>query len=136
MKLLLPHPYPELHPLARLRVWHRLLAALAVGAVIAFALPAALWETRLLGGWLGGSLCYLGVVWIGVGRLDAKHTRLRAASYDPGTATLYAVVVATAFVSLVGVLLVTDAARALTGAARWLHIALALATLTATWLLI
>ena len=86
MKLLL-HPYPALHPLARLRVWHRLLAALAVGAVIAFALPAALWETRLLGGWLGGSLSYLGVVWIGVGRLDAKHTRLRAASYDPGTAT-------------------------------------------------
>ena len=136
MKLLLPHPYPELHPLARLRVWHRLLAAIAVSAAIAFAAPAALWETRLLAGWLGGCLTYLGIVWIGVGQLNAAHTRLRAASYDPGTATLYAVVVATAFVSLVGVLLVTDAARTLTGAARWLHIALALATLTATWLLI
>jgi uncharacterized membrane protein len=96
----------------------------------------ALWETRLLAGWLGGCLTYLGIVWIGVGQLNAAHTRLRAASYDPGTGALYALVVVTAFVSLVGVLLVTDAARTLTSAARWLHIALALATLVATWLLI
>ncbi len=136
MKLLLLHPHPALHPLARLRAWHRLLVATALGAATALATPAALWETWLLAGWLAGSLSYVAIVWVGVGRLDAAHTRLLAGSYDPGTGALYAVVVATCFVSLGGVLLVTDAARALAGPARWLHIALALATLAATWLLI
>lgn len=31
MKFLLPLPHRELHPLARLRAWHRLLAATAIG---------------------------------------------------------------------------------------------------------
>lgn len=136
MKFLLPHPHPTLHPLARLRAWHRVLAAAAVGAVAAVLLPAVLWETWLMAGWLAGSLAYLAIVWVGVGRLDAAHTRLLAGSYDPGTRALYGVVVAACFVSLGGVLLVTDAARALTGPARGLHIALALAALAATWLLI
>lgn len=136
MKFLLPHPHPNLHPLARLRAWHRLLLALAAGSAAATATPAALWEIRLLTGWLAGSLAYLALVWLGVGRLDPTHTRLRASSYDPGTRALYVVVVAACFVSLGVVLLVTDAARTLTGVARWLHIALALAALTTTWLLI
>ncbi|KAB2319884.1 DUF1345 domain-containing protein [Betaproteobacteria bacterium SCN1] len=136
MKYLRLHPHPALHPLARLRAWHRVLAAAAVGTIAALLLPATLWETWLMAGWLAGSLAYLGIVWIGVGRLDAAHTRLLAGSYDPGTRALYAVVVAACFASLGGVLLVTDAARALAGPARGLHIALALATLAATWLLI
>lgn len=136
MKSLLLHPHPALHPLARLRAWHRLLLSALAGTAVVAVTPAALWETQLLAGWLTGALIYLGLVWLGVGRLDAAHTRLRAASYDPGTRALYAVVVAACFVSLGGVLLVTDAARALTGAARWLHIALALVALAATWLLI
>lgn len=136
MKCLLPYPHTALHPLARLRAWHRLLAATAVGTLVSAAVPAALWETWLLAGWLAGSLSYIGIVWIGVGRLDATRTRLRAASYDPGTGALYAVVIAACFASLGGVLLVTDAARALAGPARWGHIALALAALGATWLLI
>jgi uncharacterized membrane protein len=135
MKYLL-HPHPALHPLARLRAWHRVLAAAAIGIAAALLLPAAPWKTGLMTGWLAGSLAYLGIVWGGVGRLDAAHTRLLAGSYDPGTRALYAVVVAACFVSLGGVLLVTDAARALGGPARGLHIALALTALAATWLLI
>ncbi len=136
MKLLLPLPHRELHPLARLRAWHRLVAACAAGLATGVAMSDALWETRLLGGWLAGALVYLVVAWWGVGRLDAAQTRLCASSFDPGVTALYAMVVAASWVSLVGVLLVTHAARQLEGFARWGHIGLAFAALAATWLLI
>lgn len=135
MKLLLPFPHPNLHPLARLRAWHRLLLAMLAGALATGLLPLVLWEARLLAGWLTGTLTYLVIAWWGVGRLDAVHTRLRASSFDPGSAALYALIVASSWVSLGGVLLVTDAARTLAGVARWAHIGLALAALAATWLL-
>lgn len=110
--------------------------AAATGAAVALLTPARFWETRMLTGWLIGAVSYLAVVWLGVGSLDAVHTRLRAVRYDPGNRALYAVVVAACFVSLGGVLLVTDASRAMSGAARWWHIVLALTALAATWLLI
>lgn len=136
MKLLLPFPHPNLHPLARLRAWHRLLVAAAAGALATALLPLPLWEARVLAGWLAGTLVYLVIVWWGVWRLDAAHTRLRASSFDPGSAALYALIVVTSWVSLGGVLLMIDAARTLAGVARWAHIGLALAALAATWLLI
>ena len=136
MKFLLPIPHRELHPLARLRAWHRLLAAFAAGLLTGAVMADALWETRLLAGWLAGALTYLFVVWWGVGRLDAAQTRLRASSLAPGMAALYALIVAASWVSLMGVLLVTHAARQLDGFARWGHIGLAFMTLAATWLLI
>ncbi len=125
-----------LHPLARLRAWHRLFAATLCGVLAASAVPDVLWETRLLTGWLTAALLYLGLVWWGVGRLDGAATRLRATAYDPGSLALYTLVVAVSFVSLAGVFLVTDAARDMSGLARWGHIALALAALAVTWLLI
>lgn len=136
MKLLLPLPHTTLHPLARLRAWHRLLLAALAGALAAVLLPLTLWDARLLAGWLTGSLTYLVIVWWGVGRLDAAHTRLRASSFDPGSTALYVLIIITSWVSLGGVLLVTDAARTQVGLARWTHIGLALATLAGTWLLI
>lgn len=136
MKLLLPLPHDNLHPLARLRAWHRLLLAGLAGALATTLMPLGLWEARLLAGWLAGTLTYLVIVWWGVGRLNAEHTRLRASSFDPGNTALYALIVITSWVSLGGVLLVTDAARTLAGLARWTHIGLALAALAASWLLI
>lgn len=132
----LPFPHRTLHPLARLRAWHRVLAGTVAGTLAAALAPLALWEARLLAGWLAGAATYLVIVWWGVGRLDAQHTRLRASGFDPGAAALYALIVVSSWVSLGGVLLVTDAARSLAGAARWAHIGLALATLAATWMLV
>lgn len=125
-----------LHPLARLRAWHRLLLATACGLAVFMLSGPDFWETRLLAGWVTGAAFYLTVVWWGVGRLDPGHTRLRATAYDPGSVGLYILVVAACWVSLAGVLLVTDAARAMTSWARWGHIGLALAALLLTWLLI
>lgn len=136
MKFLLPYPHRELHPVARLRAWHRLSLALTLGVLGAASTYADVWETRLLTGWLAGSLAYLLLVWWGVGRLDTGHTRLRATSEDPGATALYIALVAASWVSLIGVLLVTDAAKTSTGMVRGLHIVLALGTLASTWLLI
>lgn len=136
MKLLLPLPHASLHPLARLRAWHRLLAASLTGTLVALFTESQLWETRLLSGWLAACLVYLFIVWWGVGRLDAAQTRLRASSLDPGSTALYFVIVAISWVSLVGVLMVTDSAKTHFGLDRWLHIGLALATLAASWMLI
>ncbi|MHB1092327.1 DUF1345 domain-containing protein [Thiobacillus sp.] len=136
MKLLLPYPHRELHPIARLRAWHRLFLALALGLVAAESTRADLWETRLLIGWVTGSLTYLLLVWWGAGRLDPARTRLRASSEDPGASALYVVLIAASWVSLLGVLLVTDSARTSVGVARGLHIGLALGALASTWLLI
>ena len=85
---------------------------------------------------LAGCLVYLVIVWWGVGQLDAAQTRLRASSLDPGSTALYYLIIAIAWVSLVGVLLVTDSAKSQMGLLRWLHITLALATLATSWLLI
>ncbi len=128
-------PLSGLHPLARLRAWHRVLLAALCALLVAAVSGAALWETRLLVGWLAGTSLYLTIVWWGVGRLDANATRLRATAYDPGNVALYSLMLAASFVSLAVVLLVADAAHAMTGWARWGHIALALAALTTTWLL-
>jgi uncharacterized membrane protein len=136
MKLLLPLPHRDLHPLARLRAWHRMLVAVLSGGAVALITQSHLWKAWLLSGWLTGSLVYLLIVWWGVGRLDAAQTRLRASSLDPGSTALYALIVAISWVSLVGVLLVTDSVKTHQGFDRWLHIGLALATLAATWLLI
>src|SRR5512138_1592899 len=134
MKFLFPFPHPSLHPLARLRAWHRALAAVAVGAVAGVWPP--IWESKLLLGWLAASAFYLVLVWWGVGRLDAAQTRLRAKTYDPGSQAIAFAVIAMAWVSLGGVLLATDAARTLSGAARWAQIALTLSSLATAWLMV
>ena len=136
MRSLLPLPHPSLHPLARLRAWHRALLALLSGLAVAALAPRALLEVRLLAAWLAGALTYLVIVWWGVGRLDPAQTQLRASSLDPGSAALYALVVVTSWVSLGGVLLVTNAVGTLAGLARWGRIGLALGALAATWLLL
>lgn len=90
MKLLLPYPHTSLHPLARLRAWHRVLAAGLTGGVVTVLTQSPLWKTGLLAGWLTGCLVYLVIVWWGVGRLDATQTRLRASSLDPGSTAHFA----------------------------------------------
>jgi uncharacterized membrane protein len=134
MKYLSPLPHPDLHPLARLRAWHRTLAACAAGA-LASTWPEV-WESRLLLGWLAASTTYLLLVWWGVGRLSAEQSRLRAKAYDPGSGAIALVVIAMAWVSLGGVLVAIDAARTMSGMARWWHIALALLALCTAWLMV
>jgi len=133
---LLPFPHTSLHPLARLRSWHRLALALLCAALVGLLPLGGLPEARYLAAWLAGASAYLVIVWWGIGRLDADQTRLRASTLDPGSAAIYSLIVATSMVSLGGVLLVTDTVAASKGLDRWGSIALALGALAATWLLI
>jgi uncharacterized membrane protein len=134
MKSLFTLAHPDLHPLARLLTWHRTLGACVVGAIA--SLWPQFWESRLLLGWLAGSTFYLVAVWWGLWRLSAAHTRMRAKTYDPGVRAITLAVVAMAWVSLGGVLVVTEAARTLGGPARWGYIVLTLLSLATAWLMV
>jgi uncharacterized membrane protein len=125
-----------IHPLAFLRAWHKGLLAAGLGLAVALLVPLGLWEPRLLAGWLAAGLLYLGLTWGGLARLDAQRTRWRAQRYDPGARAIYILLTLTVWISLVGVLLVSDATPGMEGPRRWLHILLALGALTANWLLI
>ena len=98
-RLLLPLPHISLHPVARLRSWHRLAVAVLVGAM-----P----EARYLAGRLAAAATSLVIVWWGIGRLDPDQRQLRASSLDPGGLAIYSLIVATSWVNLIGVLLVTE----------------------------
>jgi hypothetical protein len=52
VRSLLPLSHPSLHPLARLRAWHRVLLALLSGLTVAALAPRALLDVRLLAAWL------------------------------------------------------------------------------------
>lgn len=129
-------PQAGLHPLARLRSWHRLVLALLCALVVGLLPVGGQPEARYLAAWLAGVLAYLVIVWWGIGRLDADQTRLRASSLDPGGRAIYSLIVATAVVSLGGVLLVADSVAASVGLGRWGSIALAGGALAVTWVLI
>jgi len=47
-----------LHPLARLKAWHRTLVAILIGLLVMAWMPQGLWETRLLAAWLAASAIY------------------------------------------------------------------------------
>ncbi len=114
------------------------MALLAAGCATALALslrlPGA--EVPWLAGWLAYSLTYLFIAWRLAAHLDAGATRHRARWIDPGAAALFVFVSATACASIVAVALAVDSSRALQGLARWSHLALAMAALGASWLLL
>lgn len=125
-----------IHPLAFLHAWHKGLLAAGLGLASALLVPLDPWESRLLAGWLVACLVYLGLTWGGLARLDARHTRWRAQRDDPGARAIYLLLTLTVWISLAGVLLVSDATAGMEGPGRWLQILLALGALTANWLLI
>ncbi len=125
-----------LHPLARLKAWHRTLVAILIGLLVMAWMPQGLWETRLLAAWLAASAIYQITLWWGLWRLDADQTKHRAHRLDPGARSIYTLLLITLWISLVGVLLLADAARAMSGMERWLHILLALSALASNWLML
>ncbi len=116
--------------------------ALALGAGVAGGLGAATLdgpvgpETPWLAGWFVYCCVYLGIVWRAAANLDAGETRRRARWIDPGANTIFVLGVAAAVASSVAVALAVDTGRSLAGPERWGHLALAMASLMASWLLL
>ncbi|MFT3721757.1 DUF1345 domain-containing protein [Pseudorhodoferax sp.] len=132
-------PAHRLHWSVRLSALQRqglaLLAALA-GAVVAMRQNVGGPEVPWLAGWLAYSLAYLGIAWRLALPLDATATRRRARWNDPGAAALFMLVAGAACASIVAVALAVESSRALQGLARWSYLALAMAALAASWLLL
>lgn len=112
------------------------LLAACVAAALAHRLPAPGPEVPWLAGWLAYCLGYQAVAWRLAAHLDASATRARAQWIDPGAAALFVLVSAACCASIVAVALAVDSSRALQGLARWTHLALAMAALAASWLLL
>lgn len=120
-----------------LRARPRLLLSAVLGAAAGLALPAALGPvTRGLLGWNLAVWLFLlliaGMMW------RADHTRLRriAVAQSEGAATVLAIVIVAALVSLAGIVAELAAAK-LPGAPHAVpHVLFALATVTGSWLLV
>lgn len=134
------HHLHGLHWSARVSALQRQGLALA-GGVLAAAMASrgtatGAEEIPWLAGWLAYSLVYLSIAWRLAAQLDAQATRRRAQWNDPGAAMLFGLVVAAACASIVAVALAVDSSKTLHGWVRWGHLALAMASLAASWLLL
>jgi uncharacterized membrane protein len=109
--------------------------ALAVGALV--ALPDAIsWHTRLVASWDLGAFVYLGLAWGLIARSDAEGTRAHALVQDQSSYLIFLFVVSAAFASIVAIGFVAGTIRALGFWPRAWHLALTVAALMSSWLLI
>jgi len=125
-------------PLAHhLRAHARLLTAVAAGAGVALALPATLSPvTQALLGWNAAVWLYLALVGWMMRQADHGQLRRVAAQQAESAGTVLALVSVASVVSLVGTVLQLSAAK-LAGAEHVaLHVALGLATVLGSWLLL
>lgn len=131
------HPLHGLHWSARISALQRQGLAVIVALLVGLTAFASAWsgEVALLASWLAYCAVLLVAIWHLAARLDAHATRRRAQATDPGAAALFVLVAAACCASIVAVALAVDSAKALAGWARWAHLALAMASLGASWLL-
>jgi uncharacterized membrane protein len=125
------------HVLQHLRIRPRLSLASAVGLAAAAGLPgdhSAL--TRGLLGWNLAVWLYLALVAWMMLRGDHRHLRRVALAQAQGATTVLSVVVVASLVSLVGIVLELQAAKALGASNALPHVAMALITVAGAWLLV
>jgi len=130
----------RVHPFAHLHAWQRLSLA-GIAAVISALLLQGQhlvsdWGSHVLIIWLAAGISYLALLILGLGKLDAHLSRWRAQRDDPGATAVYLILIVTVFVSLAGILVISEAARSAEGLARGGHLVLALSALAMNWLLI
>ena len=123
--------------IARFGAMWRLGTALVVAAAAYVAQPDVIsWHTRLVVGWDLGTLTYLGLAWALVARADPRVTRDHALSQDQSGFFIFLFVVGAACASIVAVGFVVGTIRDLPFWARTWHLALTIAALVSSWLLI
>ncbi|MEN3359718.1 MAG: hypothetical protein V7637_3700 [Mycobacteriales bacterium] len=115
---------------ARARVVVVGLVGLCAGLLTSLLGP---WQLGPQLGWEIAATCYVGWEWLIIHRLDAEATARRAGREDPGQATTDLVLLLASVISLGGVGLVVASANKQSGAAAVVQIALALASVVASW---
>jgi len=112
----------------------RVAISLAAGAVAYLAVESRLPATPgTLIGWDTAALVLLALSWEGIGRADARATRLRAGSEDPGRTLVYVIVVLTSAVSLLAATLLVRHPQALSAERGDAVAALSLVTVALAW---
>lgn len=117
----------------------RLAAMAAIGLAVAFAVGnLGAWAYAPALGWAAASLTYLLWVWSVIGRLDAAGTAAHARAHgeDPGRAASDVLVLVATMGSFGGVALILLEAASAQGGLKASIIALALGSITLSWLLV
>jgi uncharacterized membrane protein len=128
---------PNTSWIVRFGAMRRLGAALLAAAVAYLGQPESVsWHTRLVASWDVGTLAYLGLAWALIARADAPVTRDHALGEDQSGLFIFLFVVAAACASIVAIGFVVGTIRDLPFWARTWHLALTVAALVSSWLLI
>ncbi len=123
--------------IAHWRARPQLLVSVLVGVAVAwFTPPLEVFVSRSLLGWTVGVWLYLGLVAVRMLHADPDRLRRVAKAQADGAATVLAVVVVAALVSLFGVVAELSAVKQPGAPHKLVHVLFALATVTASWLLI
>jgi uncharacterized membrane protein len=121
----------------RIGAMQRLAVVIAVGIAAYFAQPPFIsWHTRAVASWDLSVLIYLGLAWWLIASSDAASTRDHALSQDQSGYVIFLFVVVAACASVVAIGFVASTIRQLAFWWRTWHIALTIAALIASWLLI
>jgi uncharacterized membrane protein len=123
--------------LMELRSGHRLAIAVATG-ILAMVLQPERWgmRTNLLVSWDTAALIYLLLAWTIIAKTDAATTRAHVQSQDQSGQVIFLLVVIAACASIVAIGMLVGNVKQLPFWLRTLHIALSIAALMLSWLLI
>ncbi len=115
----------------------RLALALAIAIVAFLAQPDFIsWHTRAVASWDLGTTAYLGLAWWLIAHADAAGTRDHALAQDQSGYLIFLFVVGAACASIVAIGFVVGTIRELAFWPRAWHLALTVAALASSWLLI
>jgi uncharacterized membrane protein len=115
----------------------RLAAALLFGIVSYVAQPDSVsWHTRLVASWDVGTLVYLGLAWMIIGRADSRSTRIHALAQDTSGYIIFLFVLGAACASVVAIGFVVATIKDLAFAPKAWHLALTIVALISSWLMI
>jgi uncharacterized membrane protein len=124
----------RINPVNNFKAQPRLFSAIALGVLLAIALPRE-WRqgTRLLAAWDCATGLYLALAAWMMTRSTIGRMRRRSAVQDEGQFVILGLTTVTALVSLAGIMAELAAAKGLKGQAEWRHIALAGLTVVLSW---
>jgi uncharacterized membrane protein len=114
----------------------RLIYAIAVGVVTAMLPLPVTPQTHGLLVWCVGGLTYLGLSWWLAVEFDATRTRHRAQAQDQPGLVLFLLLVLSSFANIVAIALMLQQVKDLSATQRLGHLALSMAALAISWLLI
>ena len=115
----------------------RLAAALLVAIVAYVAQPDSVsWHTRIVASWDVGTLVYLSIAWMIIGRADSRSTRTHALAQDTSGYIIFLFVLGAACASVVAIGFVVATIKELPFWPKTWHLALTITALISSWLLI